>query len=194
MRKPQRENRESDKTRINERIRAPKVRLIGPDGSQLGIHTSSDALRIAKEQYDLDLVEVASQASPPVCKILDYGKHKYQIKKKAQEAKRNQATTQLKEVKFRPKTDVHDFNFKVKHVTRFLKDSDKVKVSVFFRGREVIYSEIGRELLKKVYSLVEDLCQMEQQPNLEGRYMSMILVPRGNKSAPQKVADSGEDE
>lgn len=184
---------DSKKTRMNNEIRAHKVRVIGPNGDQLGIMKTEEAVRLAQETYNLDLVEVSPMATPPVCKILDYGKHKYQMKKKAQEAKKNQTVMQVKEVKFRPKTDKHDFEFKVKHVERFLAGGNKAKVSVFFRGREMVYTGQGKELLQKVASLVEELGSIEQAPSMEGRYMSMILAPKntGPKSGELKGADEG---
>ena len=175
------------RSRVNQEIRVAQVRVIDPDGNQLGVMPTEKAIDIAVSQFSLDLVEISPNATPPVCKILDYGKHKYEMKKKAQEAKRNQVSSQLKEVKFRPKTDVHDFDFKVKHVRRFLEGGNKAKVTIFFRGREIIYADQGKTLLQKVYSVVEDIAQIESEPKMEGRYMSMILAPRSSKG---KVKDA----
>jgi translation initiation factor IF-3 len=168
-------------------IRATRVRVIDPEGRQLGVLNTDEALRLAQDQFGLDLVEISPTAVPPVCKILDFGKHKYQIKKKAQEAKRNQNVIQVKEVKLRPQTDEHDLDFKIRHVQRFLKDGNKAKVTVFFRGREVVYSEQGRELLQKVFAHVQDLGFIEQEPLLEGRYMSIIVAPKSTKGQPRNA-------
>ncbi len=178
-----------DRTRVNDHIRVPRVRVIDPDGEQLGILPTAEALQLARERYGLDLVEVSPNATPPVCKILDYGKHKYQEKKKAQEAKKHHMTVQVKEVKFRPKTDVHDFNFKVKHVRRFLQEGNKAKVTIFFRGREMAYTNRGVEVLQKVSSLVEDIGQTEQEPTMEGRFMSMVIAPKSARGQQKHAQD-----
>ncbi len=136
-----------------------------------------EALKIAEER-GLDLVEVAPTARPPVCRVMDYGKYLYQQSKKAQEAKKHQKTIQVKEVKFRPKIDQHDYEFKKNHVIRFLKDENKVKATVMFRGREVTHAEIGREILDRLRQEVEELAQVERPPKLEGYNMTMILSPR----------------
>jgi translation initiation factor IF-3 len=162
---------------INEQIRTPQVRLIGVDGSQLGIVSLADALARASEEK-LDLVEVAPKASPPVCRIMDYGKYKYQQSKKTQEAKKKQAVTQVKEVKIRPKTEEHDYQFKLRHIKRFLSEKNKAKVTIMFRGREITYSELGLKVLERIVVDTEDLGVVEQQPKLEGRNMVMVLTPR----------------
>src|SRR5512139_991400 len=162
---------------INEQIRTPQVRLIGVDGSQLGIVSLADALARASEEK-LDLVEVAPKASPPVCRIMDYGKYKYQQSKKTQEAKKKQAVTQVKEVKIRPKTEEHDYQFKLRHIKRFLSEKNKAKVTIMFRGREITYSELGLKVLERIVVDTEELGVVEQQPKLEGRNMVMVLTPR----------------
>jgi translation initiation factor IF-3 len=170
-------------------IRVPRIRVIDPEGKQLGVMETSDALRLARETFNLDLVEISPSAVPPVCKILDFGKYKYQIKKKAQEAKKHQTVILVKEVKFRPQTDVHDFDFKVKHILRFLEDGNKVKVTVFFRGREVVYSQHGRELLQKVVIQIQDHGFVEQEPMMEGRYMSIMVAPKSMKGKEKNAED-----
>ena len=181
-REPIRDSRvREQRQRINHMIRVPKVRLIDPEGRQLGIVTTEEAMRMARDQFNLDLVEISPTAQPPVCKILDYGKFKYQEKKKRQEAKRNQSVIEVKEVKFRPQTDVHDIQFKVNHMIRFLKEGNKVKATVFFRGREMTYTSQGKELLQKIFAQVQELGAIEQEPYLEGRYMSMIIAPKSLK-------------
>ena len=162
--------------RVNHRIRAKQVRVVGPDGDQLGIMDSRDAIKAAEEQ-GLDLVEVAANAKPPVCRIMDYGKYKYEQKKKAAEAKRNATTTKLKEVKMRPKTDDHDFNFKIEHAKRFLNDGDKVKVTIMFRGREITHQEVARRLLDRAVEALKELATIEAKPKMEGRNMFLILAP-----------------
>lgn len=155
--------------------------VVGEDGSKLGVMPTDIALKRAQE-LGLDLVEVAPEARPPVCKILDYGKYKYTQKKKQQEAKRHQTVVDLKEVKLRPKTDDHDYDFKLKHARRFLTSGDKVKVTVMFRGREVIHKDIAIDRLKKIAKEVEDLAKVEVPPRFEGRTMHMILAPTAKKS------------
>lgn len=164
--------------RVNLKIRAPEIRVIGAEGNQIGILTVKEALRLAEEQ-GLDLVEVAPLAKPPVCKIIDYGKFKYEQKKKAQEAKKNQAVVLVKEVRMRPKTDTHDFDFKANHARRFLEEGHKVKASIVFRGREMAHQTIGLEHLNRFSERLIDLCVIEQPPRMEGRAMSMILAPKG---------------
>lgn len=146
-------------------------------GQQLGIMDTKEALNLASQQ-GLDLVEVAPQADPPVCKIMDYGKYVYQQKKKQQEAKKKQVQIQLKEVKLRPKTDEHDLNTKMNHIRRFLSKGDKCKVTINFRGREVIHKEQGEEVLNFIISSLEDVAKVEQAPKFEGRNMFAILAPK----------------
>ncbi|MCI5072471.1 translation initiation factor IF-3 [bacterium] len=163
--------------RVNRMIRVPKVRVIGPDGDQLGVLDTQEALRIAQDKQ-LDLIEISPKARPPVCKIMDYGKFKYQQKKKNQEAKKNQSVIQVKEIKMRPSTDLHDFNFKLKHIEKFLGEGNKVKVTIRFRGREVVHSELGLTMLNKISENLEDKCTIDQSPKLEGRNMTMVLGPK----------------
>lgn len=158
-------------------IRVREVRLIGPDGTQLGIMPIEEA-RQAAEEHDLDLVEVSPEARPPVCKIMDFGRWKYQQAKRSQEARRKQHTILVKEVKLRPKTDEHDYQFKVRHVRRFLTDGNKAKVTIRFRGREMEHTERGRKILERITEEVEDLGKIEQFPKMEGRTMAIILAPK----------------
>ena len=153
-----------------------KARVIDESGTQLGILTLDEALDIAG-QRGLDLVEVSPNADPPVCKIMDYGKFKYQQSKKAQEAKKKQTNIQVKEVKMRPRTDQHDFNFKIKHIIRFLEEGDKAKVTIRFRGREMAYTDQGLALLERVVDTVKDYGAIEQRPQREGRQLSLVLAP-----------------
>jgi len=146
-------------------------------GAQLGVMEPRQALSVAEER-GLDLVEVAPNAQPPVCRIMDYGKYLYQQNKKAQEAKKNQKVIQIKEVKFRPKIDEHDYEFKKNHIIRFLKEENKVKATVMFRGREVTHSEIGAQILNRLQQELGDLASIEKHPKLEGYSMTMILTPR----------------
>jgi translation initiation factor IF-3 len=163
--------------RVNDLIRVPLVRLIDSAGEQLGIVSIEDALNKAAEA-GMDLVEVAPNSDPPVCRIMDYGKYKYQQAKKAQEAKKKQSQTQVKEIKMRPKIADHDFSFKMKKILSFLEDKDRVKVTVQFRGREIAYADSGRELLRRVAEEVQEVGQVEGTPKLEGRFMIMILAPK----------------
>lgn len=162
---------------VNWQIRAPEVRVIGHDGKQIGILPLKEAMKLAEEQ-GLDLVEVAPQATPPVCRIMNYGKYKYQQSKKIQEAKKHQTVIQVKEVKIRPRTEEHDLQFKLRHAKRFLSEGNKVKVSMLFRGREIAHPEMGRELLDRVIAELKDLVVIEQAPRLEGRNMVMLLAPK----------------
>jgi translation initiation factor IF-3 len=151
--------------------------VIGADGAQLGVMTPADALRLA-QQKELDLVEVAPSANPPVCRIMDYGKFRYSQKKKAQESRKKSAATILKEVKVGSQTSVHDVDFKVGHIRDFIGAGHRVKVTVFFRGRAITHPELGRAMLEKVAEKVADVAAIEQQPRLEGRNMSMMLVAK----------------
>jgi len=162
--------------RINREIRAREVRVIDPDGKQLGIIPLYEALRTATT-LELDLVEVSPKAEPPVCRIMDYGKFKYQQRKKDQEAKKKQVVIHLKEVKMRPKTEPHDFQFKVRHIERFLKEGNKIKVTMVFRGREMAHTDIGRNLLIRVVDAIKEWGKVEQDPRFEGRNCVMILTP-----------------
>jgi translation initiation factor IF-3 len=167
--------------RINERIRVPEVRLVGPQGEQVGIVRIEDALRLAQES-DLDLVEVAANSRPPVVKLMDYGKFKYEAAVKAREARRNQANTEIKEMRFRLKIDEHDYETKKGHVVRFLKGGDKVKVTIMFRGREQSRPEMGRRLLLKLAEQVAEFAIVENMPSQEGRNMSLVLGPVKKKA------------
>ena len=160
---------------MNNQIRAREVRVIAADGSQLGVMTPGDALRLA-QQGELDLVEVAPTANPPVCRIMDYGKFRYTQKKKAQESRKKSAATVLKEVKVGSQTSVHDVDFKVGHIRTFIGEGHRVKVTVFFRGRAITHPELGRAMLEKIAEKVNDVASIEQSPRLEGRNMSMMLV------------------
>jgi translation initiation factor IF-3 len=166
-----------NRTRVNQQIRARELRVIDETGAQLGVMEARQAQAMADER-GLDLVEVAPTAQPPVCRIMDYGKYLYQQNKKAQEAKKNQKVIQVKEVKFRPKIDEHDFEFKKNHIIRFLKDENKVKATVMFRGREVTHSEIGTQILNRLQQELSEVALIERQPKLEGYSMTMILTPR----------------
>jgi translation initiation factor IF-3 len=158
-------------------IRASEVRLIGADGEQVGIMPLNEALNRAAEA-NLDLVEVAPQASPPVCRVMDYGKFKYLQSKKTQEARKKQTVIQVKEVKFRPKIEDHDVAFKVKNIRKFLAQKDKIKISLVFRGREIAHPQIGIDLLKRVAAEIEDIGTVEQMPKIEGRNLTMIIAPK----------------
>lgn len=160
-------------------IRVREVRVINSDGKQLGVLPIEEALRIAQEE-GLDLVEVAPNEKPPVCKIMDYGKFRYQQSKRSQEAKKKQKLIQVKEMKMRPKTEEHDYQFKVKHVRRFLEEGNKVKVTIMFRGREMDHTELGRKMLERIASDIEDISTMEQSPRQEGRNMTMVLTPKSS--------------
>jgi translation initiation factor IF-3 len=158
-------------------IRAREVRVIGQEGGQLGIMTVQDAIQFAEEQ-GLDLVEVAPEARPPVCRVMDYGKYKYQQSKRLQQAKKKQKVISVKEIKLRPKTEEHDYQFKTQHVRRFLQDGHKTKVTVVFRGREMAHTELGRQMLDRVAADLQDIGVIEQTPRQEGRNMTMVLSLR----------------
>jgi translation initiation factor IF-3 len=162
--------------RVNRRIRVREVRVIADDGSQLGILATDDALKRAEEK-GLDLVEVQPMARPPVCKIMDYGKFKYEQKRKASELKKKQTVVEVKEVKFRPKTGVHDFDTKVRHLREFLVEGNKARVTIMFRGREIVHPEIGHDILRKVAEIIADIAQVELPPRMEGKQMFMIVAP-----------------
>ncbi|HEX5190642.1 MAG TPA: translation initiation factor IF-3 [Streptosporangiaceae bacterium] len=171
----------STEPRINDRIRVPEVRLVGPSGEQVGIVSITDALRLAQEA-DLDLVEVAPTARPPVCKLMDFGKFKYESALKARESRKNQAQTVIKEIKIRPKIDPHDYGTKKGHVERFLRQGDKVKVTIMFRGREQSRPELGYKLLQRLAGDVEELGFVESQPKQDGRNMIMVIGPHRKKA------------
>ncbi len=181
----------STEYRLNDRIRASKCRLIGFDGSQLGIFAMPDALRIADEQ-GFDLVEIAPNADPPVCKIMDFGKFKYEQSMKEKAARKNQSKVEIKEMKFRPKVDKHDYETKKKHILRFLDAGAKVKVTIMFRGREMAHPELGLNILERLAEELVDLATIENQPKLEGRNMHMLLAPLKKKEPKEhpKTTDS----
>ena len=163
--------------RINHRIRVPEVLVIGADGGKLGVLQTHEALRMAQEQ-GLDLVEINPKADPPVCKILDFGKYKYEEKKKQAQARRNQAVVDIKEIKLRPKTDDHDINFKVKAARRFIEAGHKVKFTVRFRGREITHPEKAHEQIDIIVKALEDVANVETRPMMEARAMSVVLAPK----------------
>lgn len=165
-----------DSVRRNEQIRAREVRLIGAEGEQLGIISRNDAIALAKEK-GLDLVEVAATADPPVCRVMDYGKYKYEQQKKKQEAKKRQTVVQIKEIKVRPKTDEHDYQTKLKHVRRFLEEGDRCKVTVFFRGREIVHKDRGLTILDRFVEETKDIARLDQEARAEGRTLQMMLAP-----------------
>jgi len=167
---------ERDPTRINEGIRVSEVRLIDQDGSQIGVVATEEALNRARDK-DLDLVEVAADASPPVARLLDYSKYKYEQEQKAKAARKHQQQVNIREIKLRPKIATHDYETKKGHVERFLRQQDKVKVTIMFRGREQTHPERGRALLERLFGDVEELATIEQHPLQEGRNMSMLLAP-----------------
>ena len=167
----------ADIVRINEKIRADQVRLIGPEGEQVGIVDIREALSYA-DRLNLDLVEVAPMATPPVCKVMDYGKYRYEQEQKAKEARKRQTTISIKEIKLRPKIDDHDFATKKGHVERFLKNGDKVKLTIMFRGRELVHPHLGERLLRRMAEELVEIGEVESQPNLDGRNMVMMLAPK----------------
>lgn len=167
----------ANRININRNIRAKEVRVIDPDGNQIGIIPTYKAIAVAND-FGLDLVEISPNATPPVCKIMDYGRYKYELTKKRQEAKKKQTTFQLKEIKVRPKTGEHDLNTKIGHIKKFINRKDKVKVTVIFRGREITLTHMGRELLNRIAEEIEEIAMVEQPPKLEGRSMMMVLSPK----------------
>jgi translation initiation factor IF-3 len=182
---------ERDTTRINERIRVPEVRVIGDDGKQIGVMRTDEALRYAQER-DLDLVEVAPEARPPVCRVLDYSKYKYEQAQKQKAARKHQQQITIREIKFRPKIAQNDYDTKKGHVIRFLKRKDKVKITIMFRGREVTHPERGQQLLERLAEELKDLAVVEQRPNLDGRNMTMMLGPSKAVLSGQYAAGSDE--
>ncbi|HXH81524.1 MAG TPA: translation initiation factor IF-3 [Candidatus Tectomicrobia bacterium] len=165
--------------RINEGIRAREVRVVSADGEQLGIMPLPQALETARSQ-DLDLVEVAPEANPPVCRIMDFGKYKYTQARRQKEARKKQTTILVKEVKMGPKTEKHDFDFKVKHVRRFLEEGHKAKVTVRFKGREMAHTELGWKMLQKMIEAVSDIAVTENNPRMEGRMLHIMLSPKAS--------------
>jgi translation initiation factor IF-3 len=169
--------RARDLPQINERIRFPKIRVIDTDGEQLGILTPQEALRLAEEK-ELDLVLVSDKADPPVCRIMDYGKYKFELEKKAREAKKKQHTADVKEVKMRYKIEEHDYKVRVNQAERFLKAGDKVKATITFRGREIQHSDLAEELLKRMANDLQEIGEVQQVPKKEGRNMMMLIAPK----------------
>jgi translation initiation factor IF-3 len=163
--------------RINREIRAVQVRVIDMEGKQLGVITLTEALAEAA-RVGLDLVEVSPTAAPPVCRIMDYGKFRYQQSKKVQVSKKSQTVIQVKEIRIRPKTEAHDLEVKIKHILKFLEQHNKVKISMMFRGREIAYTDIGRRIMENIKTTLGDNCVIDQQPKLEGRSMVMIVSPK----------------
>ncbi|TFV65690.1 UNVERIFIED_ORG: translation initiation factor IF-3 [Bacillus sp. AZ43] len=179
--------------RINDRIRVPEVRLVGPEGEQVGVVSIGEALRLAQDA-ELDLVEVAPMARPPVAKLMDYGKFKYESAQKAREARRNQALTVIKEMRLRLKIDPHDYETKKGHVERFLKGGDKVKITVMFRGREQSRPEMGYRLLQRLAADVSELGVVESNPKQDGRNMVMVIAPHRNQAAQDAARRSAKAE
>jgi len=176
---------------VGRRIRVPEVRVIGADGAQIGVIPTHEALKLA-EEAGFELVEVNPRAAPPVCKIMDFGKFKYETSKKEKASRKHQTTVVLKEIKLRPKTDEHDFDFKVKHIRRFLGEGNKCKLVIVFRGREIVHPETGQAMLDSVVKAVTDIAMVEQRPMMEGRRMVMIIGPRGGVIRPASpVTGSG---
>jgi len=161
---------------VNDKIRAPEIRLIGAEGENIGVVSPARAMQIA-EEAGLDLVEISPNATPPVCKVMDFGKFKYEQQKRESEARKKQKIIEVKEVKFRPNTDVHDYEVKMRNVVRFLESGDKVKVTLRFRGREMAHQNLGRELLERVAEDVKEIGKVENMPKMEGRQMVMMIGP-----------------
>ena len=183
----------SDDTRINDEITASSCRLIGVDGSQLGLFAIRDAQRVADDQ-GLDLVEIAPNAEPPVCKVMDYGKFKYQQAMKAKAARKNQSKVEVKEMKFRPKIDVGDYETKKGHVLRFLKKGARVKITIMFRGREMAHPELGLTILERLADDLKDEAVIENQPKMEGRNMHMLIAPLPAAVAAKKKKENEKKE
>jgi translation initiation factor IF-3 len=177
-------NQNKDEHRINERIRVPEVRLIDENGGQVGVVSTREALQMARDR-GLDLMEVSPNSSPPVCKICDYGKFKYEKKKKEHVAKKKQTVIKVKEIQLRPQTEEHDLDYKFKNVLQFLKDGDKAKITIMFRGREITYVDQGFKIMKRLADLVKDVAIVEAHPKLEGKKLIMVLAPAAG-GAPKK--------
>ena len=183
----------TQESRINDAIRAPEVRLIGVDGSQLGIYSNSNAQKIAEDQ-NLDLVEIAPNAEPPVCRIMDYGKYKYEQAVKAKKARKNQTRVAVKEMKFRPKIDTGDYETKKGHVLRFLGKGSKVKITIMFRGREMAHPEQGLSILERLADDLKGLAVVEQQPKMEGRNMHMLIAPTPEAKKRQEKGQDAQEQ
>ncbi|NWG30478.1 MAG: translation initiation factor IF-3 [Rhodocyclaceae bacterium] len=173
--------------RVNEEITAPEIRLIGADGEQLGIMSVRQALQLA-EEAGVDLVEIAPMATPPVCRLMDFGKFKYQEAKRAAEAKKKQKIVEVKEIKFRPGTDENDYQIKMRNVVKFLGEGDKAKITLRFRGREMAHQEIGMRMLERIRTELADRAVVEQFPKMEGRQLIMVLAPSKKQAKPAKEA------
>jgi len=191
---PRREfqNPNKDEHRINERIRIPQVRLIDHEGNQIGVVPTHQALQMARE-VNLDLVEISPNSSPPVCKILDYGKFKYEKKKKEHEAKKKQVVVKVKEVQLRPNTEEHDLNYKFKNIRTFLEEGDKAKITIMFRGREIAYVDQGYKMMSQLVEMVKDIAYAESPAKLEGKKLIMVLAPGVKKpgTGPAKIVIGG---
>lgn len=174
-----------ERVRVNEEIRAPEVRVIDERGGQLGVMTPREAIEVAKER-NADLVEIVPNANPPVCKVINFGKYKYELAKKDKIQKKHQHVTQLKELRFHPNTDTHDFNFKMRHARNFLMEGHKVKATVVFKGREITYQDQGRELLDRLTEQLRDIAKIDQPAHMEGRSMIVIFAPERKKKVEQK--------
>jgi translation initiation factor IF-3 len=183
-RRPFPERRTDDNHRVGRRIRVPEVRVIGADAKQIGVIPTHEALAMA-DALGLELVEVDPRAKPPVCRILDYGKFKYETSKKEKASRKHQSTVLVKEIKLRPKTDTHDFEFKLAHIKRFLGEGNKCKLVVVFRGREIVHPETGEAMLSNMLAALGDLAQIEQRPSLEGKRMVMIIGARAGLVRPK---------
>jgi translation initiation factor IF-3 len=168
--------KDSKDANINEKIKVREIRLIDANGAQLGVVPTQEGMRLAKEQ-ELDLVEVSPSATPPVCKIMDYGKYKYQVAKKTQEAKKKQTIIQLKEMKLGLKIEEHDLQFKIKHIRGFLEEGDKVKIIIMFKGREVLHVDMGEKMAKDIIEALKDVGDLEQKPKFDGRNIVMVFAP-----------------
>jgi translation initiation factor IF-3 len=177
-----------DEPRVNSEIKASEVLLIDDQGNKLGVVSTPEALRLSDER-DLDLVEVAPQASPPVCRILDYGKYRFQQQKRDKDARKKQKNQSVKEMKMRPKIDQHDYDFKVRAIRSFLEDGHRVKVSIFFRGREMAFLDRGREVLNRVMTDIDPFGKVETEPRMEGAYMRMMVSPTASVPAPKPAAE-----
>ncbi len=177
-RKPKKGSQQEIKVRINDDIRYPEVRLLGPEGEQIGVVSSAKARQIAMEQ-GLDLVEISDKASPPVCRVMNFDKYRYELKKKQQEAKKKQTVVETKEIKFRPKTEEHDLDFKIKNILKFVEKKNKVKITMQFRGREIVHAQtVGMEAIKHIADALRDHCAILQEPTMEGRFMIMFVGPK----------------
>src|ERR1700761_534418 len=176
-------NQNKDEHRLNERIRVPQVRLIDEQGNQVGVVPTHEALQMARDR-GLDLMEVSPNAQPPVCKICDYGKFKYEKKKKDHQAKKKQTVIKVKEIQLRPQTEEHDLDYKFKNVRQFLEDGDKAKITIMFRGREITYVDQGFKIMKQLIDLIKDVGTVESPPKIEGKKLIMVLAPGGHGKKP----------